>query len=77
MLRNHVTNFVQEASPKVKVLKFKLLTVFFLSDWETILGLEKLSPEEIYHQPHNILRLFDALPSFSFTTNEMVCDNYL
>ena len=26
---------------------------------------------------HNILRLFDVLPDFSFTTSEMMCDYYL
>ena len=47
MLRDHVTNFVQKVSPKVKFFKCKLLGKFFLSGWETILGLVKLHPEEI------------------------------
>ena len=29
------------------------------------------------NQFHNILRLFDVLPKFAFTTNETVCDYYL
>ena len=30
-----------------------------------------------YNHFHNILRLFDVLPSFAFTTNEMMRDYYL
>ena len=30
-----------------------------------------------YNQFHNILRLFDVLPNFPFTTSETMCDNYL
>ena len=30
-----------------------------------------------YNQFHNILRLFDVLPNFRFTTSEMMCDYYL
>ena len=28
----------------------------------------------VYNQFHNILRLFDVLPTFSFTTNGAMCD---
>ena len=28
-----------------------------------------------YNHLHNILRLFDVSPSFSFTTSEMKCDS--
>ena len=31
----------------------------------------------IYNQFHNILRLFDVLPNFPFTTSEMMGDYYL
>ena len=31
----------------------------------------------IYNQFHNILRIFDVLPNFSFTTSETMCDYYL
>ena len=31
----------------------------------------------IYNQFHNILRLFDVLPNFSFTTSETMCGYYL
>ena len=47
MLRGHLTNFVEKVSPKVKFLKFKLLPIFSLSAYETILDLVKLCPEEI------------------------------
>ena len=30
-----------------------------------------------YNQFHNILRLFDVLPKFSFTTSETIRDYYL
>ena len=30
-----------------------------------------------YNHFHNILRLFDVLPNFPFTTNETMCDYYL
>ena len=30
-----------------------------------------------YNQFHNILRLFDVLPNFPFTTSETMCDYYL
>ena len=32
---------------------------------------------KIYNRFHNILRLFDVLPSFPFTTSEMMDDYYL
>ena len=28
----------------------------------------------VYNQFHNILRLFDVLPTFSFTKSETMCD---
>ena len=31
----------------------------------------------IHNQLHNILRLFDVLPNFPFTTSEMIRDYYL
>ena len=30
-----------------------------------------------YNHFHNILRLFDILPNFAFTTSEIMCDYYL
>ena len=39
MSRGHVTNFVQNISPKIKFLKFKFLAKFFFPGLETILGL--------------------------------------
>ena len=30
-----------------------------------------------YNQFHNILRIFDDLPNFPFTTGETMCDYYL
>ena len=35
------------------------------------------SQTNFYNQFHNILRLFDVLPNFTFTTSETVSDYYL
>ena len=32
---------------------------------------------KVYNQLHNILRLFDVLPNFLFTTSETMRDYYL
>ena len=34
-------------------------------------------PSYDYNQFHNILRLFDVLPNFLFTTSKTMCDYYL
>ena len=50
-------------------------------DWQDVPLEKPLTSEQPYrqfflgyNQFHNILRLFDVLPNFSFTTSETMCD---
>ena len=47
--------------------------------WEQLTIITKPSSllQQSYNQFHNILRLFDVLPSFLFPTSETMCDYYL
>ena len=55
------------------MLYFSLPTIAFTHDMEVI-SHHVLS---IYNHFHNILRLFDVLPNFPFTTSETMGDYYL
>ena len=51
-------------------VQYKLL-LKFCTDYS------KINKQEIYNHFHNILRLFDVLPNFPFTTSEAMGDYYL
>ena len=50
---------------------------FFDLIWQVAFKLEYFVCQGNYNHLHNILRLFDVLPNFSFTTSETNCSYYL
>ena len=59
---------------------FKMLGLTFSSklDWDSyIISIAKNFSKCSHNHFHNILRLFDVLPNFSFTTSEMMPNYYL
>ena len=59
-----------------KQLNFKNKTYYF---YNNLISIEDFDPKlpQSYNYFHNILRLFDVLPNFPFTTSETMGDYYL
>ena len=58
-----------------------MITILYDSvKWIQLMGVTKTGgpkPFKIYNNVHNILRLFDLLPNFAFTTSETMRDYYI